>query len=358
MKNKKSLIIPEEVEKKAKIVKKRLSIQIIFVFIVLGILLATVMLSLLFSNILSDYVYILQKVPTFVWLILLSIIIGAAMAWFVSFAFFAPITKLQDAMGEVANGNFDLKLETNSKFNEIKEIYSHFNLMVKELGATETLQSDFISNVSHEFKTPINAIEGYATLLQDKAVEESERGQYIEKILFNTRRLSELVGNILLLSKVDCQAIESKKSTFRLDEQIRQCIVALEPKWEEKNIEFDVELEDAEYFGNEGMLFHVWSNLIDNAVKFDSYGGMVKITLEDKNREYVFVIEDNGEGIADENKKAVFNKFFQEDTSHKQEGNGLGLALVKRILDLSGGRIEVSDRDDGGCRFTVSLPKF
>lgn len=358
MKNKKSLIIPEEVEKKAKIVKKRLSIQIIFVFIVLGILLATVMLSLLFSNILSDYVYILQKVPTFVWLILLSIIIGAAMAWFVSFAFFAPITKLQDAMGEVANGNFDLKLETNSKFNEIKEIYSHFNLMVKELGATETLQSDFISNVSHEFKTPINAIEGYATLLQDKAVEENERGQYVEKILFNTRRLSELVGNILLLSKVDSQAIESKKSTFRLDEQIRQCIVALEPKWEEKNIEFDVELDDAEYFGNEGMLFHVWSNLIDNAIKFDPDGGMIKITLEDKNREYVFAIEDNGEGIADENKKAVFNKFFQEDTSHKQEGNGLGLALVKRILDLSCGRIEVGDREGGGCRFTVSLPKL
>ncbi len=357
MKNKKTFEIPENVEEKAKMVKKHLSMQMRFVFVVLGVLAVTVLLILLCSDILSDHVYILQKIPTFVWLILLSIIIGAAVACFVNISLFKPIKKLQEAMVKVAQGNFDLELSTKSGFAEIREIYENFNLMVKELGATETIQNDFISNVSHEFKTPINAIGGYATLLQDGQLDEEERRQYTEKILHSTSRLSELVGNILLLSKLDSQAIESRKKMFRLDEQIRQCIVALEPKWESKNIDFDVELERIDYFGNESMLYHVWSNLIDNAIKFDSVDGMIKIRLNKSSDSCVFVIEDNGEGIKEENKKAIFNRFYQGDTSHRQEGNGLGLALVKQIIDVSHGTIEVGDREGGGCRFTVVLPK-
>ena len=230
-----------------------------------------------------------------------------------------------------------------------------FNMMTKELKNTEVLQTDFVSNVSHEFKTPINAIEGYTTLLQGCDNLDETQQEYIEKILFNTNRLSTLVGNILLLSKIENQSIQTSRSKFRLDEQIRQSIVALEPAWEKKNIEFDVEMESIEYLGNESLFHHVWDNLIGNAIKFSPCGGLVVIRLEKDGKNILFVIEDNGPGLSEEAKKHLFDKFYQADSSHKQEGNGLGLALVKRILTIADGDIVAENKKDGGCRFSVHL---
>ncbi len=227
--------------------------------------------------------------------------------------------------------------------------------MTTELGATEVLQTDFVSNVSHEFKTPISAIEGYATLLQGSPEASQEQLEYIDKILFNTKRLSNLVGNILLLSKVDNQVIQSKNVKYRLDEQIRQSIISLEPDWEAKNIEFDVEMDSIEYVGARELLMHVWNNLIGNAVKFDPVGGIVMIRLFRENGGIVFTVEDNGPGISAEAQKHIFDKFYQEDSSHKEEGNGLGLALVKRILAICHGEISVENVSPNGCRFTVRL---
>ena len=165
-------------------------------------------------------------VPIFVWAIVLSVIIGTAMTNFLTRAFIDPIMKLREEMLEVAGGNFHVTAVCTSRLREVREIYDSFNRMVRELGTTETLQTDFISSVSHEFKTPINAIEGYAALLQDHQQSQAEQEVYIEKILFNTRRLSTLTGNILLLSKLNNQSIRPQKTRFRLDEQVRQAILA------------------------------------------------------------------------------------------------------------------------------------
>ena len=177
----------------------------------------------------------------------------------------------------------------------------------------------------------------------------------MDKILFNTQRLSSLVGNILLLSRIDNQAIPHKGAPFRLDEQIRQAIVLLEPEWVKKDIEFDVEMEDITIEGNENLLFHVWNNLIGNAIKFDPPNGLINIKLHKKGDKAVFQIEDSGPGISDEGLKHIFDKFYQEDSSHKQEGNGLGLALAGRIVSLHGGSITAENLPGGGCRFTVEL---
>jgi len=297
------------------------------------------------------------RISPLIEIILISTIVGGCATIVVSKIFYHPIKRLRKAIEQVADGDLTVRLEPESThMKEIREIYSGFNLMTHELAATEILQTDFVSNVSHEFKTPINAIEGYATLLQGfEGMTESERGECIEKILFNTKRLSGLVGNILLLSKIENNVIAGNKKKYRLDEQIRQAILIFEPEWTKKELEFDVEMEDTEYFGNENLLYHVWYNLIGNAIKFSPDFGTVGIKLFRNGESTVFEVIDCGEGLSEEASKHLFDKFYQGDSSHKQEGNGLGLALVKKILDVSGGKIYAENLADGGCCFKVIL---
>ena len=298
------------------------------------------------------------NVPTFVWLLIFTLLLGSATAAGFSVAFFAPISRLSRAMKEVADGNFHVKVETKSIFRDIRDIYDNFDLMVRELSATETLQTDFISNVSHEFKTPISAIEGYASLLQEHQQSREEQDEYIDKILFNTRRLSALAGNILLLSKLDSQSIHPQRERFRLDEQVRQSILALERKWTEKEVDFDVDLDEIEFTGYEGLLQHVWSNLIDNAIKFSPHGGLIRMRMLREDGHILFTIDNEGPSIPDADKARIFNKFYQGDSSHESEGNGLGLSLVRKIVTMHGGEVRVEDPVNGGCRFAVTLPFF
>ena len=323
------------------------------VFMVSAEILACVVISYGLSAVLNNIFHI--KAPVLPEIIGTSLLIGILVTGFMSKWFFDPIKKLTKAMEQVADGDFSVRLETKSSSKEIKEIYSGFNLMANELSKTEILQSDFVSNVSHEFKTPINAIEGYSTLLQDNDNLSGEQRQYVDKILFNTRRLSTLLGSILLLSKIENQSIPVNQVKYRLDEQIRQSIVALEPAWSKKEIEFDVEMDRVEYTGNEQMMHHVWDNLIGNAIKFNPECGMVRIRLNEQSGRVTFTVEDSGPGISEEAKRHIFDKFYQADSSHKEEGNGLGLALVKKILAVSGGEISVENITGGGCRFTVIL---
>lgn len=290
-----------------------------------------------------------------IWLVIFNVIIGYSMTYYLGKLFFEPITKLSNGMKEVSKGNFDISLEADTPFREIKDMYSSFNLMTRELGATEILQTDFVSNVSHEFKTPINAIEGYATLLQCNPDCCDEERIYTEKILFNTKRLSNLVGNILLLSKVDNKAIRSDVKKYRLDEQIRQAVLAFEREWTEKETELDIDLEEAEFEGNESLMFHVWTNLIANAIKFTPKGGLLKIRLFFSEGKTVVTVEDSGPGIKSDSIEHIFDRFYQSDSSHKEEGNGLGLALVKNILLLEGGKVTAENRPEGGAKFTVIL---
>ena len=288
-------------------------------------------------------------------LIVLSLLVGGIVTIFMSKYFFGPIKKLTAAMEKVADGDFSVRLQTKTSSKEIQEMYSGFNLMAHELDSTEILQTDFVSNVSHEFKTPINAIEGYAMLLQGCDEIDEDQQQYVDKILFNTKRLSGLVGNILLLSKIENKAIDTNMALFSLDEQIRQSIVALEPAWTKKDIEFDVDMKTIDYLGNEALLRHVWDNLIGNAIKFNPHGGIIKIRLAKREEKIIFTIEDNGPGLSPEAQKHLFDKFYQADSSHKQEGNGLGLTLVKRIVSLNNGEVFAENIKGGGCRFTVIL---
>ncbi|MBR4019188.1 MAG: HAMP domain-containing histidine kinase, partial [Clostridia bacterium] len=320
--------------------RQKRSLRVRLTLLVMAELLITVALASVFSDLLHWIFGDGYDPPRFLELCLIGLMVGGGLTQFMGRVFFEPINKLGDAMNRVAEGDFSVSLEEKNSSPEIANIYDKFNLMVKELNATEVLQTDFVSNVSHEFKTPINAIEGYATLLQDReGLSPDEQEQYVDKILFNTQRLSSLVGNILLLSRIDNQAIPHKGAAFRLDEQIRQAIVLLEPEWVKKDIEFDVEMEDITIEGNENLLFHVWNNLIGNAIKFDPPNGLINIKLHKKGDKAVFQIEDSGPGISEEGLKHIFDKFYQEDSSHKQEGNGLGLALAGRIVSLHGGSI-------------------
>lgn len=296
------------------------------------------------------------NVSPLIWIFIFSIVFATVFSALLSRILAKPIEQLCAAMQKVAEGDFKVRLKTDRRVHEMNDIYTNFNLMVEGLDATEILQSDFVSNVSHEFKTPINAIEGYSMLLQgEQSAEEQKR--YIDKILFNTRRLSSLVGNILLISKVDNQVINTKNKSFRLDEQIRQAILLSEQEWTKKDIEFDVDMEQISYFGPEDLLLHVWTNLLGNAIKFNPIGGLIKIRLSVIENSIVFTIDDDGPGIPAENQNMIFNKFYQCDSSHKEEGNGLGLALVKRILDTCGGEISTTNLNKG-CRFTVTLPYY
>ena len=295
------------------------------------------------------------KVPLELELVCVCLLVGILVTSQLSKYFFNPIKKLRSAMDKVADGDFSVRLEEKSSSKEILEIYTGFNLMANELSSTEILQTDFVSNVSHEFKTPINAIEGYSTLLQGSDNLDGDQREYIDKILFNTGRLSSLVGSILLLSKLENQQIPTNQTSYRLDEQIRQSIVALEPAGGTKDIEFDVELDRIDYLGNEPMMRHVWDNLLSNAIKFSPDGGTVKLRLTKKQKKLVFTIEDQGPGLSEDAQKHIFDKFYQADSSHKQEGNGLGLALVKRILTIEKGQVGAENLPEGGCRFTVTL---
>lgn len=331
---------------------RKFSLYLYFILLIFIILVGASVVSGLLSWLLP----LPTEMPQTISVIIICDILGGFATVLISKKILSPVTKLSQAMRTVAQGDFTVRLETKTKINELRELYDNFNVMVTELAATEVLQSDFVSNVSHEFKTPINAIEGYTMLLQEDCALSSEQTEYTEKILFNTKRLSGLVSNILLLSKIDNQNIPVKLESFRLDEQIRQAIVYLEPKWSQKNIELDADLECVSFMGNEQLLLHIWLNLIDNAVKFDPMDGSIMIRLQASEQNILVSVQDQGPGVAEVEQKRIFDKFYQADSSHKDEGNGLGLALVKRVVSLHNGSIDVENCPGGGCKFTVVLP--
>ena len=333
----------------------RSSLRLRFILICMSQLVLVAALSELAGWVFRNWFGVTSELPIFVWAMVFSGTIGVAVTNHMTKMLIDPIAKLRSAMREVADGDFKVEAKCESRIQDVQDIYDSFNSMVRELSTTETLQTDFISDVSHEFKTPINAIEGYASLLEGEPSPEEQRA-YVEKILFNTRRLSALTGNILLLSKLSNQSILPQKTQFRLDEQIRQAIVALEQKWSEKELGFEVELAETPFFGYESLLPHVWTNLIGNAVKFSPKGGEIRIKMMRTEGAVVFTIEDDGPGIVPGDEEHIFTKFYQSESSHGMEGNGLGLALVRQIVEMSGGSVDVQNLEAGGCRFTVRLP--
>lgn len=284
-----------------------------------------------------------------------SILVGTLVSRIISRNQIKTVVDISNATKEVIKGNFDITLDENIRATEIRTMIQNFNVMIKELGNTELFRNDFIENVSHEFKTPLSAIEGYATLLQKKDISEKKQIEYTNKILFNTKRLSSLAGNILLLSRLENQENEIKREKYSLDEQIREIILLLETEWTNKNIDLDIDLESIDYYGNRELLAQVWLNILGNAIKFVETNGTIRVLLYKSKNSVTVSVEDNGMGMSPEVMQRIYEKFYQGDRSHSTSGNGLGLALVKRIVDLHQGNIQVSSEEREGTVFLVEL---
>ena len=289
-------------------------------------------------------------------LAIITTILGVFISMFIFKHALNPITQLSRSMQQVAEGNYNVKLDADPHKGEIHDLLTNFNHMVQELNSTETLHSDFISSVSHEFKTPLATISGYATLLQDDTLSAEERNEYINIIIRTTRELSHMTGNILSLSRLENQTIITDQESFHVDEQIRQCILLRETIWSEKNLVIDPDLDSIIWKGNRELTSHIWNNLLDNAIKFTPAGGEITIRASMDKDWLTVSFTDTGIGMTPEVKQRVFDKFYQGDTSHKKKGNGLGLALVRQIVTLYGGSVEVESAPDMGSTFTVRLP--
>lgn len=329
----------------------------IIVFLVLIITLGIIfsVASIVYDYNDGEYRYSISRLYIFL-LLVISIFIGTLISMLVSRQILKPLMHMSTIFQKVANGDFSVRLPEKSLIREVSDMSSSFNVMAMELSGIETLRNDFVVNVSHEFKTPIAAIQGYATLLQDNSLPQEKREDYIERIIYNSERLSVLCGSVLNLSKLENQQMITDKKVYRLDEQIRKAVLSLEPLWDSKSISFDIELPKQSYNNNEALIYHIWYNLISNAIKFAPENGTVTIKMSSADNAVVVSVADNGCGMSDDVKKHIFEKFYQGDATHKVEGNGLGLALVKRIVELCSGSISVESSPNNGSVFTITLP--
>lgn len=285
----------------------------------------------------------------------LCILLGTALTAFFSKKMLNPIRQVIAATHEVAGGNFHVQVDLKG-ISELEELSSSFNKMTHELSSIETLRRDFVNNFSHEFKTPIVSIRGFAKLLKENSLPESDRQEYLEIIITESQRLADLSTNVLNLSKYEHLEIITEKTHFCLDEQIRRTVLLLEPKWSAKNLTLDLDLATVQYFGNEDLLQQIWLNLLDNAIKFTPPEGEIHLTLNPTAKGLEVVVRDSGIGMDAETKLRLFDQFYQGDPSHAKTGNGLGLALVKRILELCEGQISVLSQRGQGSTFTIVLP--
>ncbi|MBE5956406.1 MAG: HAMP domain-containing histidine kinase [Lachnospiraceae bacterium] len=271
-----------------------------------------------------------------------------------------PMIRLSEAAKQVAEGDFSVyvpTIHTMEKIDYLDMMILNFNKLVEELGSVETLKTDFVSNVSHEMKTPIAIIKNYAELLRQDNLSEEKRKEYGEIIEHAAVKLSALITNILRLNKLENQTITPERKDYDVSRQLCECILQFEELWEEKELEIDVDIEDsAVAFADENLMEIVWNNLLSNAIKFTESGGSIRVSQETEERYLVIRISDTGCGMSETNMKHIFDKFYQGDTSHSKEGNGLGLALVKRVLELMDGKIEIESVLGKGSTFIVKIP--
>ncbi|WP_281520232.1 HAMP domain-containing sensor histidine kinase [Massilicoli timonensis] len=333
-------------------------IAVLFSALVFLILLLTMGLTGLITVLVSESNFIdaPPKELTLLLFAVISIIVGTILSHTVGKRPLNVIREIDDATKEVVKGNFTVRLNEDIVAEELHSMAHNFNTMVRELSNTEILRKDFIENVSHEFQTPLSAIEGYAALLQNQSLTTQKRQEYAARILVNARRLSDLSGNILLLSRLEHQELEIQKETYALDEQIREAILLFETKWTQKELCLEVDLSAIRYKGNKELLMQVWQNLIGNAVKFVAQKGEIRITLRIEKNDVIVTVADNGIGMSEAVQKRIYEKFYQADTSRTGIGNGLGLALAKRIVDLHDGTLTVASAEGKGTMFTVTLP--
>ena len=277
------------------------------------------------------------------------------------FAFFAlqrilsPLRVLTKATKRAASGDFDFQVNTTT-VDEIGVLTNSFNEMLCELKSNELLRNDFVRNVSHEFKTPLATIQGFAKLINSGQCTDEERAEYAKIIESESQRLAVLCNNILRLSRIENQQIVARNIKFSLDEQLRDSILLLEQQWSDKNIDLDIDLEEMDIYSDEELLQQVWLNILGNAIKFTSQNGKIQVVLKSSGNNAIVSISDNGIGMTEEVQQHIFDKFYQGDRSHAIQGNGLGLSIVKEIVHLCKGTVTVYSQPGVGSTFTVTLP--
>lgn len=290
----------------------------------------------------------------------MSVLVTALIVHKTKNTFEKPVQELAAATRKVAEGDFSVyvpPMHTADQLDYLDVMILDFNKMVAELGSIETLKTDFFSNVSHEIKTPLAVIQNTAQLLRSENLSDAQRAEYAETIERYARRLSDLIANILKLNKLEKQAIQPKPEPYDLCAQLAECALLFEQRWEEKGIEFEAALEDQAVIQADASLLElVWNNLLSNAVKFTETGGTVTLRQTSAADSVEVSVSDTGCGMDENTLAHIFDKFYQGDTSHATEGNGLGLALVLRILRMMGGSITVSSEPGQGSTFTVRLP--
>lgn len=290
------------------------------------------------------------------------ILIAVSMVVMIRFLFIKPIQTVVSALDKLAAGDFSVRIgPKNGEMRgyvplEIQRFVQSFNKAAEQLSSTEILRKDFVNNFSHEFKTPIVSINGFAELLlEDDEMPPEEQQEYLTIIRDESKRLADLATNILTLNRIESQAILTDKAAFPLAEQLRQSVLVTQQKWRNKPLTFEADLPDADYTGSEALLKEVWLNLLDNAAKFSPEGGTVGVTLRHEKNALTVTITDQGEGMDAETQAHIFEQFYQGDTSHTTQGNGLGLSMVKKVLELHGASIAVDSAPGQGSRFIVTL---
>ena len=269
-----------------------------------------------------------------------------------------PTKKILAATEKIAEGDFSTHLEITheyGKYNEYDLIMENLNKMASELQKNEVLKTDFISNVSHEIKTPLAIIQNYAALLQDDTLDNETRKKHAKTLISASKRITDLITNILKLNKLENQEIQEKHETFPLNEALAECVIEFEPLLEKKNLALNCDFDDVTVFSSKSLLEIVWNNLISNAIKFTPDGGKIDILLKRKDKNVEITVIDTGCGMTSEVGAKIFEKFYQGDASHSTQGNGLGLALVKKVIDILGGEIAVQSEINKGSTFTILL---
>lgn len=269
-----------------------------------------------------------------------------------------PTNKILQATEKIAEGDFSTRLTIKheyGKYNQYDLIMENLNKMAAELAQNEVLKTDFISNVSHEIKTPLAVIQNYATLLQDDTLDSETRQDYAKTLIAASKRITDLITNILKLNKLENQEIQEKHEAFHLTEALANCVLEFETWIEKKNLECNCDFDDVIIFSSKSLLEIVWNNLISNAIKFTPDGGKIGISLKRIGENVEIKVVDTGCGMTSEVGAKIFEKFYQGDTSHATQGNGLGLALVKKVIDILGGEISVQSELGKGSAFTILL---
>lgn len=346
-------------DKSKKDKSERRSIQTKMSLAVFAVLLLSTVLAILIYFILAHFKVITAEKLSALWItvivFLVCNIVGAIVSSIVFSQFIKPLLKTIGAINRLGAGDYDVRLDTKNQNLHIRQLMETVNKTAQELGSIEKMRNDFMNIVSHEYKTPVASISGFAKKLKAGPLT-GEQEEYADIIIDESKYLTSMTTNLLLLLKFENTSIIPDRTVYSLDEQLRRSVIRLQNEWQAKDITFDGDFEKVDFLGNEDIVAHIWDNLIKNAVKCTDRGGMIYCSAKEEGADAVVVIRDSGCGMTEKTMEHIFDKFYQADSSRNSDGNGLGLSIVKRLVDLCGGTIEVKSKLGCGSQFTVRLP--